>query len=102
MAYNMTEVVGNVTGFLDLVQNTNHYLMNDYLGLILLIGLSVVIFGGFMWSTNNLPQSFAATMFLGFGLALLLDAMNLAPTIAVFIYLIGCALAMFVWRPGIS
>ena len=98
MAYNLTQIA-NATDILVFTQNVNTSLMDGWLGTLFLIGLGAVLFMGFMWTTRDTATSLGATGFICFLFSLFLDAMNLVPTLAVFICLVGAAFGvMFIWR----
>ena len=77
MAYNLTGIVSNTTSMLSFTQGVNDNLMGGWLGTFFLIGLSIVIFGAFVYSTNNAARSLGATSFISFILAIFLRAMGL-------------------------
>lgn len=99
MYYNLTSLAENSTGLLPFVQNVNSHLMQHMLGTVFLIGLVIIIFLGFMVSTNDSKRSVAATSVIGFGLAVLLRAINLIPNRALFIALVVAAATLaLTWR----
>jgi hypothetical protein len=64
-----------------------------------LIGLTVIILTSFIFSTNDVKRSVAATAFISFGLCLFLRAIDLVPDIAIYITLICSAAALaFSWK----
>ena len=98
MAYNLTTITTNAT-LLSFTQGTNTILMNGFLGLLLLIGIGVIMFSSFMWSTRDVKSSLVATTFLLFGLSVLMRAIDLVPNVTLFVTLIACALTIaFTWR----
>lgn len=99
MAYNLTNLSQNTTGILSLAQNVNETLTLGWLGSLFLIGLTVVMLLSFIFATNDVKRSIAATSFLSFGLALMLKAVSLVPTLAVYIALVVCAASLaFTWK----
>jgi len=86
---------------LTFVQGVNDVLVFGWLGVLLLVGICVVIFGSFIFMTQDTARSMTATSFIAFGLAILLAALNLIPNIALFITLIvaGVTLAL-TWPKG--
>lgn len=98
MVYNLTQIA-NVTSPLQFVQNINSGLMFGWLGVLWLIGISVVLLTSFIFVTRDVRKSFSATAFIAFGLGLLLRAMGLMGDISLFIVLLvaGAALA-FLWN----
>ena len=99
MVYNLTGIVENTTGMLSFTQGVNNELMGGWLGIIFLIGLSVVLFGSFMFTTNDTKKSVAATSFLCFGIAFLFRMIDFVGDTTLFVCLIGCAAAIaFTWK----
>lgn len=99
MVYNLTNISTNTTGLLSLTQSVNDTLMFGWLGSLFLIGISVVLFTSFLFSTNDVKRSVAATCFISFGLALFLRALSLVPDLAIYITLVASAAALaFSWR----
>lgn len=99
MAYNLTAIATNTTGMLGFTQAVNNELMFGYLGVMLLIGIVGVLFMSFMFSTNDVSKSVAATGFIAMGLSFLLRALSLIPNLAMFITLIGAGAAIaFTWK----
>ena len=94
MAYNLTEISQNTTGIVTLMQGVNNVLMDGWLGTLFLIGISAVIFISLQLGTQNLRYSIIATTFTAFGFSLFLAAMQLVPSITIFITLIGAAAAV--------
>lgn len=98
MTYNITGLA-NTSTMLGLVQNTNTVLVDGWLGSLFLFGLLAVMFLGYYFSTNDVKQSMAGTLFVGFVLSVLFDAMNIVPTLVVFVLLVGAAFAsMMIWK----
>ena len=99
MAYNLTAVAANSTGFLSFTQGVNTVLLDDWLGIMLLISLSVIMMIAFMWATNDSSKSIAGTAFLSFSLGVLLRAMGLVSDLTLFITIIVSAAAIAViWQ----
>ncbi len=100
MSYNLTQIATNTTGILGMTQGINEELMFGWLGIILLIGLSAIIFIAFIKTTGNTQKAMTATGFITFILALLLRAMQLITNdLVLFITLIICAGAIAItWR----
>lgn len=61
----------NMTGLQSLATAADHVIFNGMLGIILLIGLSVIIFTLSYKSTNSTSKSFLATSFIVFILSLI-------------------------------
>lgn len=98
-AYNLTNLTQNTTGLLSLTQNVNNTLMFGWLGTLLLIGLAVVYFMSFLFTTGDTKRSIAATGFLSFVTALFLKIIGLIPDIALYIALVLAAASLaFSWR----
>lgn len=99
MSYNLTNLSQNTTGILSLTQNVNDTLMFGWLGVMFLIGISFVILTSFLFTTNDVKRSVAATAFLSFGLCIFLRAVNLVPDLAIYATLVCSAVALaFSWR----
>lgn len=100
MTYNLTNIGTNSsTGLLGFVQGVNNELMLGYLGVLLLMGLVMVFFISYFYSTRDVGKSISGTAFVSFGLAIFLRALDLIPDIALFITLIGSAVAIaFLWN----
>jgi len=101
MVYNLTGIIANSTNVLTFTQGVNNVLVFGWLGVLLLIGITVVVFGSFQFMTNDTAKSMSATAFIAFGLAILLRAMDLIPNLALFITLIaaGATIALL-WQKG--
>jgi len=96
--YNLTDIA-NVTGVLEFVQNVNTGLMNDLLGVFILLSVGIVLIMGFHWSTRDIKGSILATSFICFVLSLILRALDLIPNLALLACLIICAVAIaFSWK----
>ena len=96
--YNMSYVAKS-QGLLQLTQRVNTELMHGYFGLAFLIGLALIMFGGFMWSTRDVKTSMLATVFITFILSVLMRAIHLLNNNVLFITLIGLAFAAaFTWK----
>lgn len=101
MSYELLNVSNHTTGILSLTQNVNDQLMFGWLGTLFLIGITIIIFTSFIFSTNDVKKSVAATSFLSFALALFLRAVNLVPDMAIFTTLVCAAVALaFAWKKG--
>jgi hypothetical protein len=99
MPYNLTNMSQNTTGILSLTQNVNDTLMLGWLGTLFLIGVTVIILTSFIFSTNDVKRSVAATAFLSFALCLFLRAISLVPDTAIYVTLICSAAALaFSWK----
>lgn len=99
MSYNLTGIASNTTGLLTFTHGVNNHLMEGLLGVLILITLSVVFFGSFMVTTGDAKKSVTATAFLTFGLCFMLRMVSLVSDLALFVCLIGSAVAIaFTWR----
>lgn len=94
MVYNLTAIAINSTGLLPFMQGVNNELMNGTLGLLMLIGITAVIFMGFYFVTQDITVSVASSAWIAFGLSIFLRAMDLLANKALFITLIGAAIAI--------
>jgi len=89
MVYNITGIVsGNETTLLTLIQGVNTNLMDGWLGILFLIGISIVFFISIVFTTNDPGKAAIATSFISFSLALSMLAFELIPPLALFITLI--------------
>lgn len=91
MVYNITGIAANGTDLLTLTQGINTTLTMGWLFTMILIGLSIIIFTSFFYSTREIGGSILATAFITFVLAVLLRAVNLVPNSTLFITLIFAA-----------
>lgn len=99
MPYNLLNASNSTTGLLSLTQSVNDTLMFGWFGSLFLIGVSIVILTSFIFVTNDVKRSVAATSFISFGLALFLRALDLVPDLAIYITLVCAAAALaFSWR----
>ena len=88
MVYNLTDIAANSSGLLGFTQGVNTVLMASQLGTLFLMGISVLMFMGFMWVTNDSSKSITATAFIAFSLSLLLRAVSLINNFTFFIVII--------------
>lgn len=93
MTYNLTSLA-NHTSMLDFTQAVNTELTFGWMGSMFLIGLTVLLFMGFYYSTADAKKSFGASMFLSFVFCVMLRALSLVPDLALFISLAGAALGV--------
>jgi len=100
MVYNITGIVaGNETGMLEFIQGINTELMGGWLGALFLIGVGFVIFTSLMLKSEDVTRSMASTMFILFALSMPIVALELLTPLAIFITLVGAALAVAVsWK----
>ena len=92
MTYNMTGIASNSTSLLSFMNAINTELMFGHLGNILLISLTMIIFGSFMHTTKDTAKSMIGTTFIAFLLSLLLRATGLIGNMTMFITLAVAAL----------
>ena len=88
---NLTRIVNESGDILTFVQGVNSGLMHDFLGILLLIGITSICFMSFMTLSNNTKIALSSSSFIAFFLALLLRMMGLIPDKAFFITLIIAA-----------
>lgn len=91
MVYNLTAIGTNTTGIFTLVQTTNDVLLFGWGGILLLIGVCVVLFMSFLYSTQDANKSLLGTMFIGLTIAMLFKALNLIPSLVLWILLLATA-----------
>jgi hypothetical protein len=77
MSYNLSIIADNSTTMLGFTQGVNTVLMQDMMGVILLVGLTLVCLLAFMFSTNDAKKSVAASAFIAFLLSIFIRAMGL-------------------------
>ena len=94
MSYNLTSIGGNQTTILSVTQGVNDVLMHGMYGVMMLVGLWVVIFIAIVASTNDGIKAWMVSSFITFTLAVSLAAIGLIPQLAIFIPLIGIAVAV--------
>ena len=97
--YNLTNVTSGNTSILTFTQGVNNVLMHGMLGIMMLVGLWAVIFISIMASSNDATKASLTSSFIVFSLAIALAALNLVPTLAIFIPLIVVAITVALsWR----
>lgn len=92
--YNMTEIGQNSSSVIGFVSAINESLMQGMLGVMFIIAVTTILLFAFLTSTNNMKISMTAASFIAGALALLMKSLNLIPDLALFIILIGSALAI--------
>ncbi len=84
--YNLT-LIGNNTGYVDLMLKVNTVLMNDFLGILILI----MVFGVLLLTLIGLTQkgnvSFLASSWITFLISLILKNLGIIPDIALYMCL---------------
>ena len=97
--YNLTGMIDNTTTITSFVVTVNDNLMFGWLGLLLLIGIAVVLFTSFQYSTNDSGKSFTATSYICFVISLLFTALGILNERVAIICLMCCAGAIALsWR----
>ena len=99
--YNLTGIIGNGSNasMLTFTQGVNTYLLFGWLGALVLLGLSVVLFTSFMFTTNDVNKALIGTSFIAFVMSLSFRALDLLPNLGVFVCLIILALSLAItWR----
>ncbi len=95
MPYNLTAISGNgTTGFVHFIRSVDAVLMFGWLGTLLLISLSLIVFLSYLFSTNDLRRSLVAGGFFSFMLSLLLFTLGMINLFAIYLTFIIFALAM--------
>lgn len=92
--YPVTNLTNETVGIVGFLQGLNTHYMFGWLGNLIVISLGLVMFGSFIWSTNDVRRSLAATCVLSFLIAFLLRTMSLVPDLTVFITLIMAGLSL--------
>lgn len=100
MVYNLTNITaGNESTFLTFTQGVNDTLMFGWMGALILIGLFVVLFTSFFFTTQDLKKTLVGSMFICFVLSLSLRALDLLPNLGIFITLILLAISLAItWK----
>jgi len=88
MSYNLTIITENSTSVLGFVQGVNSVLMLGYLGVLILLALTIVVFTSYLFLTNDAGASLVASSYIAFILSLVLRAVGLLPNTALFITLV--------------
>lgn len=94
MLYNLTGMVSNESGFLDLVIGVNDVLMRGLLIDMFLIGFSLIIFISVLTLTGDAVKAFLTTGFISFVLALGFFGLGLLHPLMIFITLIVLAIGV--------
>lgn len=99
MAYNLSAIADNSTSIVGFIQGVNQELMLGYLGVMMLIGITIIALIAFIQSTGDTNKAVAAAGFIAFGFSLFLKMLNLIPNVALIITLIVSAAAIaFIWK----
>lgn len=99
MVYNLTALGQNSTNAVGFIQTVNTQLMFGWLGILILLSITVIALLAFMRLGEDTNRAVAASAFIAFGLSIFLKMMNLIPNIALFITLVGSAAAIaFIWK----
>jgi len=95
-ATTIKQMVNETDSPVELVKNVNSYLVNDTLGVMFLVGLSVIMFLGFYYRSGKVLKSFQATTYLSFILAVFLGILGMVPNIVLYstLLLAGISLAL--------
>ena len=96
--YNLT-LMGNSTGYVQLVQLVSSNLMDDLFGIMTLIAVFVISMMAFIASTNHPLKAAAVSNFIVFILSLFLRTINLVPDYAVYISLAMVAITVIFLIP---
>lgn len=92
--YNLTSISQNATSFVDIMANTNTILMGGMLGLLLLIGLTSIVFISFYYYTRDPGKSVGGAMIICLGFGVLLRAMGMVNDITIVVVLILTAISV--------
>lgn len=96
VGYNLSGLSQNTTGILTFIQGVNHNLLFDTGGIMILISMSVILFGAFYYSTGDMNKALIGTSFIAFVLSLSMKALDLVPNLAIFLSFIICAIIIAV------
>ena len=95
--YNLTGIATNTTSIVGFIVGVNNELMFGWMGITFLIGISIILFTSFLYSTQDAHKAFGATGFISFALSLIMMAMGLINNpLVLFITLSVCAGAIAV------
>ncbi len=99
--YNLTAIsgTGNDTGFLTIVQGVNSELLNNFGGLMFLLGIAFVLFTSFYFTTRDSGAAALGAFFIMFVLSLGFAAINLVDIYVAWIFATCTAIAIAtVWK----
>lgn len=92
--YNLSGM-GNSTGIVDLMQLVNSELMNDFLGIGLLVTIFIIALTAFITSTGgDMTKSLAASSFIAMLMSILLVILDLVPNYIIYLTLAMAALSL--------
>tara|TARA_R100001086_G_scaffold169009_1_gene91906 strand:- start:99 stop:407 length:309 start_codon:yes stop_codon:yes gene_type:complete len=95
--YNLTGIASNSSSIVGFIVGVNNELMFGWMGITFLIGISIILFTSFLYSTQDAHKAFGATGFIAFALSLIMMAMGLINNpLVLFITLSVCAGAIAV------
>ena len=95
--YNLTGIASNASSIVGFIVGVNNELMFGWMGITFLIGISIILFTSFLYSTQDAHKAFGATGFISFALSLIMMAMGLINNpLVLFITLSVCAGAIAV------
>lgn len=98
MSYDFTNISG-ANNTLQLFQGVNDTLMFGWFGNLILMGLWIMLFLGFLNTTQDSGKAIAGASWIAFGFALLLRAVDLTHDLTVFITLIVAAASIaFIYK----
>ena len=84
---------------LTFVQGINTELTNGLLGIMLLVSVCLVCLTSFFFTTNDIGKSVAATSYIAMFLSIILLAMDLVPTLVMFMTVVLASAAMAItWK----
>ena len=98
MAYNLTGIIANSTDIVTFTQGVNNTLMGGWLGTLLVIGICVILYMGFVFTTDNNRLSAIAALFICSILSILLMAVGLIGNFFVpLVFVLLSALSVAAW-----
>lgn len=99
MTYNLTAIGENTTGLVTFAQGINNVLMDGWLGVLLMLVIAFVTYGSFLFNSGDAKKAMAAMAFIVWSSALFLRALGLINTLALFLSLVGSAIAVaLTWK----
>lgn len=90
MVYNLSIIADNSTSLLGFTQGVNNVLLDGWLGVLILVGLTLVFFTSYVFVTKNddFIKAASGALFMSFLFSILLWAMGLLSTFIVLVVLI--------------
>lgn len=94
MVYNLTGIGTNTTNLVTFVQSVNDNLMQGWLGILFILGVSVIAFIAFMTTTNDIKRSMTAATTMAFLMSIFFTAVELVPPLMLYITMVMAAITI--------